>query len=327
MDWLCLEYGGKVRIDEVQETFGGGATNTGVAFSRMGFDVSTVAMIGSEYGDKVIENLEKEKVDTHFIKKTKRDKTAFSTILNTFEGDRTVLAYSGANKYFSAKDLPLDELKNADWIFLNHLTEKNSKIPVQILKILKSNPNIKFAWNPGKEQLEQGIGKWKPLLDHTEILFVNKEEASLFTHIPYKLAGIKQEDPKRHAHIPKSFLPPYADDVSEVMYHFFKKTDVKNVVITDGRNGSQASDGRHLYFCPVLSHKRVDTTGAGDAFASGFTGAVILSESLKTALRFGTVSAHNVINFLGAQNGLLNLKEIEKKLKEVDICVNSTKLN
>ena len=67
-EWLCLRYGGKVRVDEVVETFGGGATNTSVAFARMGFDANFVGNIGAEYGDKVIDNLEKESVCTDFVK-------------------------------------------------------------------------------------------------------------------------------------------------------------------------------------------------------------------------------------------------------------------
>ncbi len=324
-DWICLDYGGKIKIDEVHETFGGGATNTAVAFSRMGFDANFVGKIGAEYGNRVVENLEKEEVNTAFIKKTKKDKTAFSTILNTFAGDRTVLAYAGANMFFNAKDLPVKELEKADWIFLNHLTEPNSKIPDVILKILKKNPNIKLAWNPGKEQLKSGLKKWKSLLARTEILFVNKEEASLFTKTPYKLAGVKHDDPKKHIHLPKSFLPPYADDVSEIMFKFFKY-GVKNVVITDGRNGAQASNGQRLYFCPIVSHKRVDTLGAGDAFASGFTSAIIMKENLKTALKYGTINANSVISFFGAQAGLLDFSEIRKRLKKLDIAVASTKL-
>lgn len=325
-NWICLDRGAKVKIDEVNETFGGGATNTAVGFSRMGFDACFVGKVGAEYGDKVIANLEAEGVDVRCIKKTNRDKTAFSTIINTFEGDRTVLAYAGANQYFNAKDLPLDKLEQADWIFLNHLTEKNSKIPHEILKVLKKNPHIKLAWNPGKEQLEAGLKKWKNLLFHTEILFVNKEEASLFARIPYRLAGVKSEDPKCHVHIPKSFLPPYADDVSEIMFEMFKY-GVKKIVITDGKNGSQASDGKKLYFCPVALHKRIDTTGAGDAFASGLTSAIVLGENLKTALKFDTINAYNVINFFGAQAGLLTREKAKSKLKGLDICVTSTKLN
>jgi sugar/nucleoside kinase (ribokinase family) len=307
------------------ETFGGGATNTGIAFSRMGFDVATCAKVGAEHGIEVIENLKKEGVCTDFVRKTKRDKTAFSDIINTFDGDRTVLTYAGANKYFSAKDLPVKELGKADFLFLNHLTEKNSQIPKVLLSILKKNPNIKFAWNPGKEQLEQGVKKWKALLERTEILFINKEEASLFTKIPYQLAGMKKEDPKHHIHVARNFLPPYADDVSEIMLEFFKY-GVKYVVITDGRNGSQASDGERIYFCPVVSTKRVDTLGAGDSFASGFTSAMILGKNLKTALIYGTLNANSVVNHFGAQKGLLEKSEINKRFKAQDISVTSAKL-
>ncbi|MBU1683376.1 carbohydrate kinase family protein, partial [Patescibacteria group bacterium] len=299
--------------------------NTSVAFSRMGFDANFVGKIGSEYGEKVINNLEKEGVCTDFVKKTSRDKTAFSTIINTFEGDRTVLAYAGANKYFNVKDLPVKELEKADFLFLNHLTEKNSKIPKVLLSILKKNPNIKLAWNPGYEQLAQGVKKWKGLLERTEILFVNKEEASLFTKTHYQLAGIKKDDPRYHVHVASKFLPPYADDVSEIMLEFFKY-GVKNVVITDGKNGAQVSDGERIYFCPVLSHKRTDTLGAGDSFASGFTSAKILGYNLKDALIYGTLNANSVVNQFGAQAGLLTRAEMDKKFKSQKICVTSAKL-
>jgi len=196
--WLCLDYGSKVKIDEMLESFGGGGTNTAIAFARMGFEACFVGKVGSEYGDQVVANLAKEGVDIRFVRKTNRDKTAFSTIINTFEGDRTILAYSGANRFFNAKDLPLEELRQADWIFLNHLAEEKSQIPHEILKILKKNPRIKLAWNPGLEQLQAGVKKWQALLEHTEILFVNKEEASLFTRTPYQMAGLKRDDPRCH---------------------------------------------------------------------------------------------------------------------------------
>jgi len=323
--YLCLKHGGKVKVEHVIETFGGGATNTGVAFARMGFDSSFVGKIGEEYGDKVLKNLKDNGVNTDFVKCTDKDKTAFSTIISTFDGDRTVLAYAGANRFFNEKDLPVKELSKADWIFFNHLAEGGGKISDVLLNTLKKHPAIKMAWNPGREQFEEGVKKWKELLKHTTILFVNKEEAALFTKIPYRLAGIKREDPKFHVHMLRDFLPPYADDVSEIMLEFFKY-GVKNVVITDGRHGAQVSDGKRLYFCPVVSTVRKDTLGAGDAFASGFTSAMILGETLKTALAYGTLNANSVVNFFGAQKGLLTRSEMKKKLKSVDLQITSTEL-
>ena len=323
--WLCLKHGGKITIDEIVETFGGGATNTGIAFARMGFDTSFVGKIGAEYGDKVIDNLKSNGVCTDFVKKTKRDRTAFSNIINTFDGDRTLLTYAGANRFFCAEDLPVEELEKADWIFLNHLTEKNSNIPKVILSILKKNPHIKFAWNPGKEQITQGISKWRRLLERTEILFLNKEEAALFARTPYQLAGIKKDDPKHHVHISDNFLPPYADDVSEIMVKFFKCGTTK-VVITDGKNGAQASDGIDIYFCPIYSHKRTDVLGGGDAFASGFTSAQILGKNLDTSLIYGTLNAHSVVNQFGAQAGLLDKSGIERLYKKQNIHLTKSKL-
>lgn len=321
--WLCLTYGGKVKIDEVIETFGGGATNTAVAFARMGFDAYPVVKIGTEYGEKVIENLKREWVHTDFVKKTPEDKTGFSTIINALDGDRTVLGYPGANRLFTAKDLPSQELEKADWIFLSHISGDSEGVTHALTQLLTKHPKIHLAWNPGHEQFVRGVKAYAKLLKHTDVLFVNKEEAALFTGTPYRLAGMKQDDSRCHFHTPKSFLPPYADDVTDILFEFFRY-GVKNVVITDGRHGAQASDGSHLYFCPVVTQKRVDTLGAGDGFASGLLAALFEGHDLKTGLKYGTLNANSVVSHYGAQKGLLTASEMKKRLKTTSLCISST---
>ena len=83
---------------------------------------------------------------------------------------------------------------------------------------------------------------------------------------------------------------------------------------------------KNHYFCPILSHKRFDTLGAGDAFASGFTVARIKSLPLKTALLYGTLNAGNAVMQPGAQNGLLTADQMAKALKKSEVKVKSTKL-
>lgn len=323
--WLSFPHGGKVKVNQILEAYGGGATNTAVTFARHGFEVCFVGKVGKQYGDRVFDNLEKEGVDCRHAEQTSRDKTGFSTIINTFDGDRTLLAYPGANRFFTAKDLPIEDLKKAEWIFLNHLAGGGEDIHRALIKILKANPKIKLAWNPGHEQITQGVKKWKELLRRTEILFVNKEEAATFSRIAYLPAGVKKDDPRAHVCSHRDLLPPYADDVTEIL-RLFAKMGVKNAVITDGRNGSQATDGKRHYFCPILSHKRVDTLGAGDAFASGFTVAMVKSLPLKTALLYGTLNAGNAVMHPGAQNGLLTADQMKAALRKSEIKVKSTKL-
>ncbi|MDH5596855.1 MAG: carbohydrate kinase family protein [Candidatus Peregrinibacteria bacterium] len=322
--WLCFPHGAKVKVQEVLESYGGGATNTAITFARQGFDVCFVGKVGEEYGDKVFANLSREGVDCRFAKKTGRDKTGFSTIINTFDGDRTLLAYPGANQFFTEKDLPLEALAQADWIFLNHLTTPNSKIPEVLLKILKANPHIRLAWNPGREQIAEGVKKWSALLKRTEILFLNKEEAAAFSRQTYKPAAIKKDDPKLRYGKAK-LLPPYADDLSDILKTLVRY-GVKMAVVTDGRNGAQATDGKNHYFCPVVTHRRVDTLGAGDAFASGFTTAIIKRLPLKDALVYGTLNAAGAVMKPGAQNGLLDKEGMEKALKKHRLQVSANKL-
>jgi sugar/nucleoside kinase (ribokinase family) len=51
-------------------------------------------------------------------------------------------------------------------------------------------------------------------------------------------------------------------------------------------------------------------TGAGDAFSSTFTSAIILGKSVDQALMWGPVNSMSVVQKTGARAGLLTVKEI-----------------
>lgn len=59
----------------------------------------------------------------------------------------------------------------------------------------------------------------------------------------------------------------------------------------------------------------VDRTGAGDSFSSTFTSAIILGYDIKTALAWGPINSMSVVQYIGAQKGLLTREQIETYLK------------
>lgn len=300
---LLLPYGGKQKIDEVHETLGGGAHNTSVAFARMGLKSAYCGLIGEDlYGKKILANLEAEGICQDFLSVTEDEKTGFSVILNSFEGERTVLNYVGANHLFGEEHFPVIQLLQTKWIFLNHLSGEANRLIKKVNLVLEQNPKIKLAWNPGGVQLEEGAEKFKKILEKTEVLFLNKEEAEKFSRLTSNQLITQKEISEAY-------------DLSEI-FQYFHHLGVKIVVITDGRKGAQCSAKNTQYHCPVYDFKRVDTLGAGDAFASGFTGALILKKDLQTALKFGTINATSVVSYYGAQKGLLKLREIEKVLQK-----------
>ena len=58
---------------------------------------------------------------------------------------------------------------------------------------------------------------------------------------------------------------------SRYLLDTLKKLKMKNLIITAGDKGAYGLDEKgHYYFKPARKTKKVDTVGAGDAFASGF---------------------------------------------------------
>ncbi len=301
---ICFPFGEKIRVKNVHECFGGGAANTGIGFSRLGIQTSCIGAIGNdEWGQLIINNLKKEKINTDHIQKAK-EQTGFSVILNSFEGDRTVLAYSGANHAFEKIEQKI--LENAEGIHLCHLSGKGKKVFEAIKKHFEKNPQKFLSWNPGKEQLEKGLDYFKSFLPVVDILFLNREEAE-------ELSGLKS---KRGSKFGKNIY-----DLSKIFKKFYQKGFKNILVITDGQRGAQCSDSKSIYFCPIENSKpRVDTLGAGDAFCSGFSSAYIKANDLPICLKYGTINSASVVSEFGAQKGLLKKQKLGtisafKKLK------------
>ena len=94
------------------------------------------------------------------------------------------------------------------------------------------------------------------------------------------------------------------------------KLGPKKVVITDGKNGAYSFDGKELMHCPIFPGKLVEATGAGDAFATGFLGALMHGQLHNEALRWGSVNSASVVGKVGPQPGLLSSTQIRTRLRK-----------
>jgi len=89
----------------------------------------------------------------------------------------------------------------------------------------------------------------------------------------------------------------------------------KNVVMTDGVRGAYLDDGANVWFMPVYSTTAsVESTGAGDAFASAMISALILDKDIKEALTWGPINSMSVVSYVGPQKGLLSREKLEEYL-------------
>jgi len=162
-----------------------------------------------------------------------------------------------------------------------------------IAEYLEKHPDVKLAFQPGTFQMRLGFEKIKVLYRHTEVFAVNVEEAQMMT----KKAGERN---------------------IRVLAEAIHEHGPKIVVITDGPNGSYASDGTQIlsmrnYPDPKPPFER---TGAGDAYTSSFVAGLIATGDIREAMKWGPVNSMNVVQHIGAQEGLLTRAKLNTLLAQ-----------
>ncbi len=271
----CVALGAKIEVEQCVFATGGGATNAAATFSHLGFSTSVLAKIGNdEPGEAILLDLKAHGIATTHVKREKKGSTAYSTLLTTSSGERSVLVFRGVSAEWKESDIP----PLSDTITSLYITSLGGNLEV-LEKILEraKKKNIRVAINPGSSELKQGAAFLR-LLPLISILILNKEEAQLLT------AKAKADVPTLAATLHR--LCP-------------------TVVITDGAQGSYAHDANDLWFSRTSSVKSLSRTGAGDAFGSGFVAATLSGMSTEEALQVGTLNAENVIQHVGAKAGIL----------------------
>ncbi len=300
---VCFPMGGKLDLDDMQFNSGGGGTNTAATFALQGFKTAFCGVVGTDVSGKEIANeLKALKINTGFIRKTSEKRTNHSIIILSSlpssaagKQDRTILAYRGAAELMGKKDIPWQKLKT-QWMYVAPLSGLLCDTFEDIVDFAKSQ-GIKIAVNPGLAQLS--LPNFAELAQKIDVLFLNQEEASFLTKIPYE----KEQE-------------------------IFAKLDQMCpgvAVMTKGGDGVVVSDGKHMYSAkPSYDRKIVDTTGAGDSFASGFLSDFIRTGDIEKAIQLGMANSQGCLSKVGAKNGLLKKgQKFEAVLVEKTECDNN----
>ncbi len=279
---LCIEYGKKIPVDEIRSQIAGSAPNVAISLAKMRKKTAVVSVMGKDITyHQTLEFLKAHKVSTRYIK-TNNHKSSFAAVLN-FKGESTQLVSHGNAEFRFPKTSP-----KSRWIHVSELGGGYEKLYVDLESCAKRR-GTKLSVNPGEIQIRERKRELMNLLKCTELLFLNRREAKLL-------------------------LKTKTDDVRTIMEKL-KGLGPSYVIVTDGKQGAYAYDGTQLDYAPMFPGKRKEATGAGDAFAAGFLGAMIYGRPHREALMWGSVNAASVVQFVGPTEGLLTHTEIKRQLK------------
>lgn len=268
------------RTKDYHRFLGGSPTNVAVNASRLGLQSVLVATCGQDgLGDYIIRKLKASGVQTDYILKSEEKPTSVIFVSKSTDTP-DFIPYREADCEIALSQIP-NELLSQARIF--HTT----------CFALSKNPARETILNRAEKAKELGL-EISIDLNFSERIWPNRTEA--FDIIKRYLATgplvkISEDDCYRLFASMKS---------EDFIFDFFHSMGAKTICLTKGKKGVALSDlSKGLFFQKAFPINEVkDTTGAGDAFWTGFLYAQLnqksLEESITIAQKLAGIKLQNV---------------------------------
>ncbi len=288
-----LEFKGAVNVPAV-----GNSPNASVSAHRLGLKTALVADIGDDEGGREILSWlrDKEGLDVSLIDVQEGKETNHHYVLR-YGPERTILIKHETYEYH------VPEMGTPKWLYFSSVGEHSLPYHHDIARYVREHPGTKLAFQPGSFQIQLGHETLKDVYEVTELFFCNKEEAM-------------------------RILMTDESDISTLL-HNMRNLGPKMPVITDGPRGAYVLSDETVWHMPMYPDPAppVDRTGAGDAFSSTFTSGLALGLDVPTALSWAPINSMSVVQYIGAQRGLLNKEKIREYLIQAPTSYKATELS
>lgn len=283
---LSMYFGDKLEFENaVNVPAVGNSPNAAVSAKRLGLKTALVTDIGDDEGGAEIQAwLEKEGIDMRFVDVHAGKETNHHYVLR-YGPERTILIKH--EKY----DYVVPDMGAPKWIYFSSVGEHGIEYHHQIAQYVREHEGTNLSFQPGSFQILLGHEALKDVYEACELFFCNKEEA-------------------------QQILSTDETNVGELLKRM-QELGPTIPVITDGPEGAYALAEDGAWHMPMYPDPAppIDRTGAGDAFSSTFTSALAMGNDVPTALRWGPINSMSVVQYVGAQEGLLTREQLEEYLK------------
>ena len=225
---------------------GGSAANTIVAISQLGGNTFYACKVADdETGDFYMKDLASAGVTTKLDQVKGDGVTGKCIVMVTEDAERTMNTYLGITSDFSVEDLHIDDLKAAEYLYIEGYlvtSDVSRHAAIEARKIAKQH-GVKTAFtfsDPAmvtyfKDGVSEIVG------DGVDVLFCNEEEACTFTS---------------------------TENLDEAMNALQDVAD--KIVLTLGSKGAKIMSKEKIVDIAPHAVSAIDTNGAGDMFAGAF---------------------------------------------------------
>ena len=316
--YLIFEQGTKIDIPQLHYATGGGATNAGVSFKRLGLEVELFFKRGTDVAGQFVHNeMLKEEVGIEHAIIDSNASTAISFIVPSLEHNHVALCFRGANTKLSQDEFPLAFLHDVGHLYIGPLSGSSGAL-LPFLATAAKERGITVAANPSMSQIMHDSALLQSALATIDILIANAYEAAHIVKGVLNKFQAKVEMKKRESNDKPVLLTHFVSlNGSELTLFDYCRTLLQQgpsiVVVTNGIEGVYVATKEVLFFHPSIKADVMFALGAGDAFSGAFVGSLALGKTIETAITYGVINAHSVIQQRDAKEGLLTVTELEHR--------------
>lgn len=266
---------------------GGSAANTINGLARLDVECGFIGKVGQDEMAQVFENdLAKNKIQPLLEKSETRSGVALAMI--SPDSERTFATYLGAAAELRPEDMRDELFAGYDLIHIEGYIVFNQPLLEAALKQARKH-GLKVSLDLASfNVVEANLDFLKKMIaEYVDIVFANEEEAKSYT-------GLEPE---------------------EALESIAKECELAIVKI--GSKGSLIKRGEEYARAGVIEATSIDTTGAGDLYASGFLAGLVKGKDLGTCAQMGAITAGNVIEVIGPKMDDQRWSGIYKAIEEL----------
>lgn len=263
---------------------GGSAANTIHGLAMLGADTGFIGSIGrDDTGDFFENDMKKAGVNTLLIRRSSVTGTAVALITNDTE--RTFATHLGAAIELSASDLKPMLFEGYDILYLEGYLINDYQVVETACRYAREK-GMQIALDLASYNVvEAHLDSFRKIVEkYVDILFANEQEARAFTGLD-----------------PDKALP----ELSKLC---------RIAVLKIGADGSYIKRRDEKIKISAFPVNCIDTTGAGDLYASGFLYGLSNGFSLEVCGTIGSLMAGKVIEIVGARMDAEKFSEIKKDM-------------
>lgn len=266
---------------------GGSAANTIHGLAHLGVKTGFIGKVGNdELGTFFFKDMKNKKIDPILFKSVKD--TGRAVALISQDSERTFATFLGAAVELSTDDLNSSILNGYDYLYLEGYLVQNHSLIRKAVRLAKNN-GMKVCIDLASYNIvEEHKEVFNSLIrENIDVVFANNQEAEILTGLPPEKA---------------------AEKIGE---------SASIAIVKLGAEGSLVYSNNTLTRIGVIPSNPIDTTGAGDLYASGFIYGLINEQPMEICGELGAMIAGKVIEVYGAKLEESTWENLRREIKKI----------